>query len=193
MTAQRRARPGFSLIETILSLTLLTVVVGALFGLVVNVQRGYTVQQESLRAEETLRTVELTLRTVLRSAGADPLATGQALLDPDPLGHGRFDNLRVRADHNPPDGDFADEMEDVRVRLQGGTVEVQWQAGAAWQPIAEPVASLAFEYFDDNGSPCTTAAQLAAARRVRIVVEAPDRTRPGALFRRESWVFLRNR
>ena len=83
-----QARGGFSLIEVLISMTLLAIIMAALLGTVMRVQRDFTIQQSRVQAQEALRVSELIIGTVLRSAGANPMLTGGTLLDPDPSSTG---------------------------------------------------------------------------------------------------------
>jgi prepilin-type N-terminal cleavage/methylation domain-containing protein len=186
-------RAGFTLVEVLVSLTLLSVVLGAAVAVMLGVQRGYIRQRETARAETALRTAEATILGVLRAAGADPRDTRLTLLDPDKRNHGVFDNVRVVSDFNPPDGDVTDLLEDVLVYVERDTLYVSWRAGQAATPVAAPVRTLRFEYYASNGSLLTTKALVSGATRVKVLLAAPRHSRTKALARRESWVYLRNR
>lgn len=191
---QLKARDGFSLVEMVIALTISSLVIAAFFGAIANMQKQYRGQRDTRMAEESLRTAEQVLRTILQTAAADPMLTGQTLLDPDPMGNGtQFDDLRVKSDFNPPDGDFLDPLEDVRVRVQADTMLVQWSSSGSYRPLVYPVRSITFEYFDAAGAPLTTAATAAAAKSVRFTISAPESPVSNILRSRQSWVFLQNR
>ena len=191
--APLRGATGVTLVELIISLTVAAVVLGALVGVALSVQRGYVAQREMVRAQESLRGAQIIVATVLRSAGADPLSTGQTLLDPDPESHGRFDNLRVVSDFNPADGDVTDPLEDVLFLVEADTLFVRWDKNGQRQPLAYPIDDLRFEYYANDGSLLTSASQVSGATRVRFILEAPRDARSGRLERIDSWVYLRNR
>lgn len=188
-----RRNDGFSLIELLITLTLLSVIMGSLFGVIVRTQREYTRQQIALTGEEILRAVEQSLTVILRSGGADPRTSGLTGFDPDPMNHGRFDNIRVVSDFNPADGDVLDDFEDVTFQRRGDTVFVQWRQAGVMQPLAYPVADMVFEYYDADNTLLTTNVQAAAATKVRIALSARSPARPNTLERRHAWVYLRNR
>jgi hypothetical protein len=136
----------------------------------------------------------MTVITILRSAGADPLQLGTPTLNPDPDGNGVFDEVRVTADINPADGDIADPLEDVRVWEETDTLFVRWQAGAAAQALAAPVSTIRFQYYANDGFEFTDPDEVVGATRARFVLEAPRDPRLGTLERLESWwIHLRNR
>lgn len=186
-------RAGFTLVEMMTSLTILGVVMGAVTGTVVSAQRSYVRQRETVRAQEAQRAAQITLATVLRSAGADPLQRGIARLDPDPTGAGSFTSVRVVSDFNPADGDVADPLEDVLFHISHDTLFVRWQAGHAAQPLAFPMRNLCFEYYANDGTPYTVASQVVGATRVKFTLEAPRVPGSSAMERIETWVYLRNR
>lgn len=185
-------RSGFTLIEALISLGLLAVVGTGITSLVLSTQRDYVSQRERVQADETIRAVEALLTRVLRTARVDPRNLNIGRLDADPLGSGVFDNLRVRSDYNPVDGDVLDPLEDVLLRVRDDTLMVRWQAGGVMEAAAYPVRSLRFFYHATDGTPLITPAAAAAAKRVRIVITVPGIDDPAVLRRRETWVYLRN-
>lgn len=188
-----RSRAGFTLIEVIISFTILTVVIGSVMGIVVSIQRTFVNQRERTRAHESLRAAQLIVATVLRSAGANPLGTAPTLLDPDPLNHNRFGSLRVVSDFNA-DGLVTDDLEDVLVEVDSDTLFIRWKAGAQRQAVAFPVTDILFEYYATDGTLMTTAAQIVGATRAKFTVEAPSDPRTGGKESIETWwIYLRNR
>ena len=187
-----KARSGFSLIEAITSLTVLGVILSAVFAVMIQTQKDYTRQREDIRRQDNLRAADVFIRTVLRSALADPRGTRLTLLDPDPRTTDRWDNLRVKSDFNPPDGDFLDPLEDVQMHVVADSLMVRLQAGAAFAVYAHPVHSLNFEYYAMNGTQITTESDVTRARRIKYTLASPN---PAArdTVRRTTWVYLRNR
>ena len=192
---ERRAHEhGFTMVELIVSLTLLSVILVGVFNSILTTQRMYTVQSATARAQESLRAAEYTISTILRTAGADPNGMGGTFVDPDPLARGAFDNLRVVSDFNPPDGDTDDILEDVLVWVGSDTLWIRWSAGGEYQPMSYPVTGIEFSYFANDGTELTTAAEVASgATQALITLVAPRDPRSQAVERRESWVYLRNR
>ena len=197
MSARLRARPrsrrraGFSLAEVIVSLTLLGFVMSALVKTMTGVMRSYGEQTRKAHSTESLRAAELLVTRVLRSGRADPRNTGSALITPDPLASGAFDNVRVRSDLNA-DADLADDFEDVQFHVANDTMYVRWRAAATPQAAAYPVRSLVFEYFTTDGTAVTTSAGIPNATRVRLTVSVPKAPGSPLMLRRQSWVYLRN-
>lgn len=194
-----RGHKGFTLVELVVSLTLLSVIVGAVVGVTLGMQRGYVRQRETVTAEDALRIAETTIATILRSAGANPrdLSGGSApRLEPNPLNHATFDNLRVVADFNPADGNMNGDLEDVQLWVANDTLFVRWKAataGGVAAPVAYPVRSVLFQYYANDGTLLTSVPQVVGATRVKVTLTAPRHNRPTVLTRREIWVYLRNR
>jgi prepilin-type N-terminal cleavage/methylation domain-containing protein len=191
-----QARAGFTLIELVISLTMLSVVMTAMIGTMLSMQRGYVRQRETARSEDALRHAELTITSILRSAAANPrnIPAGADLPRIDPLaGAPPFTSLRVLSDYNQADGNVTGPLEDVQVWAATDTLFVRWQAGQPAAPVAFPVRSLLFAY-DSNGTALVTSASvMRAATRVRITLTAPRHSQSNVLARRDTWVYLRNR
>ena len=194
-TMERGARThGFSLVELTVALTLLAVVLTGVLNAILTTQRMYTVQSAIARGQESIRAAELTIGTVLRTAGADPNSTGTTFVDPDPLGTGSFDNLRVVSDFNPVDGDTDDILEDVLVWVDADTLFIRWSAGGSTPAMTYPVSSMQFQYFANDGTELGTATDVAfGATQVLLTIVAPRDPRSEAVERRQSWIYLRNR
>ena len=192
---ERRApERGFTIVELVVSLTLLSIVLVAVFNSILTTQRMYTVEAATARTQESLRAAEYTIGTLLRTAGADPNGTGTTLVDPDPLERDEFDNLRVVSDFNPPDGDTNDDLEDVLIWVSYDTLRIRWSAGGEGQALSYPVNSIEFRYFANDGTELTSAADVASgATQALVTLVAPRDPRSRAVERRESWVYLRNR
>ncbi len=194
-TRQKRApEHGFTIVELVVSMALLWVVLAGVVNSVLTTQRMYTVQSAVARAQESLRSAEFTVSTLLRSAGADPNGTGTTLIDPDPLARGSFDNLRVVSDFNPADGDTDDVLEDVLVWVDSDTLWIRWSAGGTNSAMTYPVSSMKFQYFANDGTELASAADVASgATQALFTLVAPRNPTSQAVERRESWVYLRNR
>jgi Tfp pilus assembly protein PilW len=187
-----RLRPGFTLVELMGSILLLMIVGGALTSVLIRTQRSYAEQRESSRAHETVRSLEQLVSRFLRTAKTNPFGTANTALDPNPLGHATWDNVRLRGDFNPADGDLADQFEDVLIYRQGDTVFVRWSALSAPEAVAAPVTQLQFQYYTINGTPITNPASIDNAARVKVTIAARGDARSSTLATREAWVYLRN-
>jgi type II secretory pathway pseudopilin PulG len=197
-----RSTMGFTLVEVLISLTMLAAVLGGVVSVMMSMQRGYVRQREVARTEDALRVAELTITRILQSAGSNPLnMAGGAANSPriDPYS-APFDSLRVVSDFNPVDGTTDDLLEDMLVYTANDTLYVRWQAGALPVPVAFPVRTLLFQYDSagtvlatPTGTITTPGVIPRAATRVRVRLEAPRHNRTNVLARRDTWVYLRNR
>ena len=202
---------GFTLVEVMISLTMLAIIMGGVVSTMTSMQRGYIRQREVAQSEDALRVAELTITRILQTAGSNPRnipVTDANVPRIVPYG-APFDSLRVVADFNPVDNDTADPLEDMLVYVLNDTLFVSWQRGTAPAPVAFPVRSLLFQY-DSAGTILTTGPVTAwwattaalittpgviqrATTRVRVTLEAPRHNRTNLLARRDMWVYLRNR
>lgn len=190
----RRRRSGFTLPELIIAMTMLSLVMASMVSVMLKVQRDYIRQRNQINSVEALRTTEMLLTRVMRTARANPLAvTNLTSITPDPLAHGVFDNVRVRSDFNPADGDVADPLEDVLVSVSNDTLRIRWTAGTSTEPVVFPVSDLRFAYFTADGTAVTTA-DVSTARRVRMTIDVPIVTANGGttIRRTVAWAYLRN-
>jgi prepilin-type N-terminal cleavage/methylation domain-containing protein len=187
-----RVRPAFTLFELILSLAILGVLLTATTGTVVRATREQAAQRKNLRSEQALQAAELTLSRLLRGARADVLRLGIAGIDVNPLVRPTWDNVRLRSDMNPADGDIADPLEDVLVYVSADTLLVRWQAGTAAQPVAYPIRSVLFEFFTADGAQVIATPIGSTVTRARFTLNAPSGRDPAVLLQRRTWVTLRN-
>ena len=190
----RARRRGFTLPELLIAMTMLSLVMASVVSVILKVQRDYVRQRNQITSVEALRTTEMLLTRVMRTARANPLAvTNLTSITPDPLAHGAFDNVRVLADFNPADGDVADPLEDVLVSVSNDTLRIRWTAGASTEPVVFPVSDLLFEYFTADGTAVTTA-DVSTAKRVRMTIDVPIVTANGGTTTRRTvaWAYLRN-
>jgi prepilin-type N-terminal cleavage/methylation domain-containing protein len=190
-TRRASGRAGFTLTELLVSMTLLSVLMGSVVSVITQVQRDYARQRTRDGAMTAVRNAELLLGRVFRTAGADPTKVGVVGITAQPNGTG---SVRVRADYNPADGDTNDDLEDVTIDLSGTDMRVKWLGTGAASTLASPVSSITFEYYRRDGTQLTNLAYADSAKRVRIVITAPmvDRHGNTTTLRSESWAFVRN-
>lgn len=196
-----RGRAGFSLLEMLVSTVILMTVMSALGGAMVVQQRQFISQRYWRRADEAARSALAVVETAVRNAGSNPRQVGTLFtslsppgtLLPDPMGTGQWNNVQVRADFNPADGDVLDLYEDVQVWVANDTLFVRWTASGSAEPVAMPVRTLVFEYFRHDGTQVTTLGALGEATRMRVTVTAPVGLTGTRTLRRSGWVYLRNR
>jgi prepilin-type N-terminal cleavage/methylation domain-containing protein len=191
---ERTRESGFSLIELIIAMVLLGIILAALFGTVTHSQKRYVEGRATIRTHETLGLVEQTMTRLFRSARSDPQEKKLSGITPNPLNHSVWDNVAIRSDFNPADGDVDDLMEDVEFSLAtppNDTLYVRWKKGEPITAMAYPVRSLLFQYYATNGTLLTSVPEIVGAARVKITITVPGK--PGApLITRAIWVTIRN-
>jgi prepilin-type N-terminal cleavage/methylation domain-containing protein len=190
--SDRTSQSGFTLIELIISMVLLGIMLTALFGTVTRTQQRYVQQRTYTRSHETLGFAEQTLVRLFRSARSDPKEVKLSGITPNPLNHATWDNVAIRSDFNPADGDVDDLMEDVQMSVANDTLFVRWQKNGATTAMAYPVRSILFEYYSTGGVLLTNANDVSTgAARAKFTISVPSK--PGApLVTRTTWASIRN-
>jgi type II secretory pathway pseudopilin PulG len=151
----KRTKAGFTTIGMIVAFMLLGLMLSPLLGTILSAQRGFVANRERARAAGNVRYAHLALTRFMRLAGSSPMGLPLPGIDPDPDGNGTFDDVRLRADYNPPDGDTNDTGEDLVFYVQADTMFVRVGIGGTPEPYLIGVDSLSFEYFDRDGLPIT--------------------------------------
>jgi prepilin-type N-terminal cleavage/methylation domain-containing protein len=189
---RRAARRGYTLAELMIVIVILAIVMMGTSKSMLAVQKDYVTQRGAAQVQERLQSAEETIVRVLRAGRADPLGAGVGVIDPNPQGNPTRDNVRVRSDFNPADGDVSDPLEDVLVFVRNDSLLVRWEANQRATAVAYPVRSIAFSYYQLDGTPSTAAPLDSLARRVKVEIAVPKTVGSTELVRREAWVFLRN-
>jgi prepilin-type N-terminal cleavage/methylation domain-containing protein len=196
MKAQCR-RAGFSLIELLISMVVLSIVLGGTTMTLLRVQQQYMVQRATIEARDQARFLEMILTNLFRTSGANPAritpASNVAMVV-NPLGRSgtSWNNVDIRADFNPVDRALDGDLENVRVALTSDTVYIRQSALATAEPIAYPVTQLRFQFYTLDGTEITDAtAAPTSARRVKITIAVPTKQSLNVI-RREIWIALRN-
>ena len=186
---------GFSTMGMIVALVLLGFLLSPLLGTIISAQHGFVANRQRARAAGNVRYAHLALTRFMRAAGSSPLGVALDGVDPDPDGDGDFDDIRLRADYNPPDGDIDDPGEDLVFYLRADTMFLRSGTAGAEEPYLIGVDSLAFEYFDREGNPITDANRVTSrALSARVTIRACGEHDGGAAERVLSGtVRLRNK
>jgi prepilin-type N-terminal cleavage/methylation domain-containing protein len=194
----RRRRAGFTILELVISMTILSVVLGASTIMLLKVQQQYTSRRGVAGTTDQLRSIELTLMRLFQTARANPkniTAVANLAMVVNPIGRSgsTWDNVELRADFNPVDGTVNGNLENVRIELTQDTVFVRWKKGGTAEPIAYPVKELRFQFYRLDGTEITNVTAAGdSARRVRITIGLPVDAQSAAIIRRETWLSLRN-
>jgi hypothetical protein len=172
-TSEADRAGGFSTIGMIAAFVLLGLLLSPLLGTILSAQRGFVVSRDRARAAGCVRYAHLSLTRFMRLAGSSPVGLPLPGIDPDPGGDGVFNDVRLRSDYNPPDGDTDDPGEDLTFFLRADTMLVKSGAAGAEEPFLIGVDSLAFEYYDLDGSVITDPARVGPrAISVNVTIRA---------------------
>jgi len=128
MKDHRRQR-GFSLVELLLSMVVLSLVMAGLFALLLHESRVNKSQKMTMETQANARATLSLIVQKLRSAGWDPMNAGipTLALDPDPTDD--VSQIEIFADLDM-DGTTDGVKEQILIRHQNGQVE--------WRPINDP-------------------------------------------------------
>lgn len=166
-------RAGFSTIGMIVAFILLGLLMAPMLGTILSAQHGFVESRDRARAAGSVRYAHLALTRFMRLAGSSPLGLPLPGIDPDPDGNGVFDDVRLRSDYNPPDGDIDDPGEDLTFFLRVDTMFVKSGDDGDEEPFLIGVDSLAFQYFDHEGLLITDPARIGPrAMTVDVTIRA---------------------
>lgn len=190
------ARRGFTLVEVLIAVTLLGVVMVSVGATVISINRSVSTHRTTLDRQEALQTAETTLSTLVRFAGANPYAiTANPAPGIEVGGAGQpAGSVRVRADFNPPDGDVADPLEDVRIHVASDTLWARWTSSGTAVPLAAPIRNISWQFRNASDALITDPALVnAQARQVQITLQAPPLSTGGSVQSRTLIIHLRSR
>jgi prepilin-type N-terminal cleavage/methylation domain-containing protein len=170
----RRSEGGFTLLELLVSLALLSMVLGGVAGLLIQNSKINRAEQMSAEIQSNARSCLSMIVQTLRTAGWDPRNAGFAavVLDPSPSNTNNY--LEVLADLNE-DGDTTDAGEDVTIRWTSNRIE--WRQSS---DTTQPFVILADSISNDSDGDGTAETMFVAdsmsnpARiTVRITAQSP--------------------
>lgn len=141
---------GFTVVGMLVAFVVLGLVLSPLIRTLLTAQEGFVKSRQRAQTASSVRYAHLALTRFLRNAGSSPYSVAIEGIDPDPRGDGAFDDVRLRADFNPADGDTDDPGEDLTFYVRADTMFMRSGYGAE-QPYLIGVDSLAFEYYDWKG------------------------------------------
>jgi prepilin-type N-terminal cleavage/methylation domain-containing protein len=173
---------GFSLIELLVALAIMSIVSGAIYGVFSVSSRTYTTQGVTADVQQSVRAAMEVMLQDIRTAGLDPTASGNFGIELAEVTKLRFTSDSIDAGL----GDFNGVLDDTNSErityvLQGielNQILYETTASENSQPLISDTQNLTFTYFDadgnDLGSP-VPALQLADIRtiNVSITVEEP--------------------
>ena len=176
------AKKGFSLIELLVALAIMSVVSAAIYTVFSTSSRTYTTQGVTADVQQSVRAAMEVMLQDIRAAGLDPTASGNFGIELAEASRLRFTSDSIDAGLNDFNGVLDDtNSERITYVLQGtelNQILYETTASENSQPLISDVQNLAFTYFDadgnDLGSP-VPALQLQDIRtiNVSITIEEP--------------------
>ena len=139
MNTDRQQR-GFTLVEMLVSLAVLSLAIGAIAPLLLDSSRVNRSQQMTMTVQADARNCLELVTSIIRSSGWDPRKTGFAALTLNASDPASADHIEVFADLNE-DGDTADDGEDVLVQLSGKQLQWRKSTGGTLVVLADDVTN----------------------------------------------------
>lgn len=192
MNTRIRLSQGFSLIELLVTLAILSVVLGIIGQTVVRAQLAYQQQRDMMDAQQNARISLDSIARLIRSAGSNPRRIAMQAVQANPLAQATQNNIRIQSDWNPPDGDLLDPYENIvfsynaasGMILKSEAIDV-----AGGVPFAERIGLLRFDYFDTNGlAILNPAAAPASIASIDVVIQTRVPRMPNREFRTSATV-----
>jgi len=200
MSTQKQQR-GFSLLELMISVTILTLVSGSVLLFMKN-QQSYRAEQTYATAVENARIAIDTICRYLRQAGNNPQAATFI-----PLSYSsntltiRSDLTGSKASGNPldssgdPDKQLTAAFEQITVKYESDTHRILLDVGYGEDTLADNISGLAFQFLDSTG---TATADMAQVSEVTVTMkadssESDSRTGKHNSITLTSRAFLRSR
>jgi len=164
---------GFTLVEMLVSLTLLSMVFGGIAALMIQNSQINRTEQMSAEVQSNARNCLSMIVQVLRTAGWDPKNAGFAAVGLDPSPTNSTNYIEVFADLNE-DGDTNDANEDITIRW--ATDKIEWRTTS---DTTQPYVTLADSISNDadgDGTPETMFVADSMSNPTRITVRITARS-----------------
>jgi len=162
---ERKRTAGFTLVETLIALTIAGVVMGGIYSVYLSQQGSYTAQEQVTALEQKVRAAMYFMNRDISMAGCDPTGNANARIL-TATAH----SIRFTEDLNG-NGDASEYNEDITYSLymSGGIQKLGRKTPftANNQPVAENVEALDFIYLDKNSNVLPT--PVADPSRIRSV------------------------
>jgi prepilin-type N-terminal cleavage/methylation domain-containing protein len=175
-----KEKKGFSLIELLVAMVIMSVVSLAIYGVFSVSSRSYTTQGVTADVQQSVRAAMEVMLQDIRAAGLDPTSSGNFGIELAEAAKLRFtsDSIDAGIFNGVLDSTNSERITYVLVGTQLDQILYETTASEDNGPLISDVQNLAFTYFDadgnDLGSP-VPALQLADIRtiNVSITVEEP--------------------
>ncbi len=159
---RRLSKDGFSLIELIVSIAISGIALVVITTTFVSQSQSYDIQEQLVEMQQNARAAMDIMTREVRMAGYSP--TGASIVGV----HYHSDKIHIRADITG-DGDQNDENEDIKYSYDAVNLRIERDAKLGKQTFAENIQDFTVSYFDYNGNPTTTSAEI---RQIQITITA---------------------
>ncbi len=161
---------GFTLIEVMIALAIVSIVLGSMYGLFSNMNKSFTSQNVASNTQETLRSGINYLIRDFRMAGYDP--TGDAGAG---ITIATNTSIQFTADNNGNGDDF-DSGEDITYSLSGTNLQLTDSIGT--ETLIPNVTTLQFLYYDSSGNITADLSEISIIEIALTVQEPAGRANP---------------
>jgi len=172
-----RSEKGFTLVEFMVTVAMMTVVMAGVYLVFYSQQKSYTVQEQVAEMQQNLRGAMYLMAKEIKMAGCNPTGQAQAGIVTAAADSIHFTmDLRGKGT-DTPNGNTSDENENITYALADilptssgdGVMEIVRDTGTGQQVVAENIDALDFVYLDSNGNVTT---DLLRIRSVQITLVA---------------------
>ncbi len=151
---------GFTIIELLISIAIISVVIGSLFSFSIAQRKYFALQEEISELTQNTRAAMDMIMGELAMAGYSPSgAAFSGILY-------STSQLQIYADLNG-DGAVTDTNENIIYTYDTNSRRIVRNTGGGNQPLAEDIQSFIFEYLDDQGNPTTVTTKI---RQIRLTI-----------------------
>ena len=176
-----RRNNGFSLVELLVGMAISSLVLTAIYGLLITNSKSYSSLENTMGMTQDLRAATAMMIREIRMAGCDPTGAGGIgfLDDSDDDNDTDANSIRFTMDTDA-DGATTGTNEDINYYLYtaDGIQKLGRNTGGSGgtpQPVAEYITALTFTYYDDAAntlSPGTSATDREKIYRVQVSISA---------------------
>ncbi len=198
-------KKGFSLVEALLVVAILTIVLGSIFGIAYKAQVSFDEEKRFTETSQEARVATDEITRYIRQAGNDPRKFLKTHNIPGVKRVG-LQEIRISTDitgsyNGPggttgdPDGKLDSPLEDVTIKFVGRQVQLMDRVASPgnWQILADNIEKFELVFQDSTGGPAATDFDIAAVD-VLLVAQAPRRAANRInTVRYRSHVFVRSK
>lgn len=155
---------GFTIIEVIIGIAIVSIMILGTYQLYIGQQRIYVNQQKISELQQQMRGILNAMTREIRRAGFDPNST-------EIFGFSQADSNLASFSYDSDEDGSLDSNEQLTFRITGGVFEYSKDGGSSWSSMPGEIVSLQFNYYDNAGAllavPVVTSADI---RLVQILL-----------------------